>query len=551
MQLSESEILQSEKERERESRRKRRQTRGRRGINLPDREPLKTARTPAVFGLQQNTSQSAEGLNGSSDLYAPTANIGRLGGVGGEAGSRGGLGISTRRAAAAAANAHIAPHSVHDYGTPTPGPEGPMSFASGRKLASKRRRMESYAIHFEYPGGLGRVDESESRGPNFAPSLGEDGLGALGEDRSAELGNGPARGAQHHQHASLTYQQNSGPHTLTTTPSTPVAWNMAKPEEAATQHPTWHDGQWHCSNCGVPGSLDSSRRKGPLGDKTLCGICGKFFHRHRKARPVEYTRDREHHRRELAARGVLNETVPIVDDGMQTQSVADSSALAPVAVAASTTAAAVPVSVETLEASSTTSSSLTVPLKVEKDVSFPNTRGNSPDLPFEQVGSPEDSDSSDNSRPPSAIKKSASEAPRSQSPAKQSTPLTLPSLAGQQARPPSQDSPAPAPAQASSAPVQQQHQSPPDWLTQACHALRLRFPLDRFEIQLRPRGAGVPPPAVAEWRVRCQDCPGKLYTPGPGESLTNFEIHLKNRAHRAAVQKAVQAEGRKAYGSPS
>lgn len=36
-------------------------------------------------------------------------------------------------------------------------------------------------------------------------------------------------------------------------------------------------------------------------------------------------------------------------------------------------------------------------------------------------------------------------------------------------------------------------------------------------------------------RIRCQDCPGKLYNAGPGQSVTNFELHLKNRQHMSNV----------------
>jgi SWI/SNF-related matrix-associated actin-dependent regulator of chromatin subfamily B protein 1 len=36
-------------------------------------------------------------------------------------------------------------------------------------------------------------------------------------------------------------------------------------------------------------------------------------------------------------------------------------------------------------------------------------------------------------------------------------------------------------------------------------------------------------------RIRCHDCPGKLYTPGPGMTVENFEVHLKNRQHREKV----------------
>ena len=36
-------------------------------------------------------------------------------------------------------------------------------------------------------------------------------------------------------------------------------------------------------------------------------------------------------------------------------------------------------------------------------------------------------------------------------------------------------------------------------------------------------------------RIRCLDCPGKLYTPGPDVSVSNFEVHLRNRQHREKV----------------
>lgn len=73
---------------------------------------------------------------------------------------------------------------------------------------------------------------------------------------------------------------------------------------------------------------------------------------------------------------------------------------------------------------------------------------------------------------------------------------------------------------------------------------------DRFEII--PRGPS--------WRVRCLDCPGKvfffhfesycheswtdsfshavmiqLYNLGPGETMENFSVHFKNRKHRSNV----------------
>ena len=42
-------------------------------------------------------------------------------------------------------------------------------------------------------------------------------------------------------------------------------------------------------------------------------------------------------------------------------------------------------------------------------------------------------------------------------------------------------------------------------------------------------------------RIKCLDCPGKLYTPGPETGVTNFEVHLKNRVHREKVDIRVAA----------
>jgi SWI/SNF-related matrix-associated actin-dependent regulator of chromatin subfamily B protein 1 len=41
-------------------------------------------------------------------------------------------------------------------------------------------------------------------------------------------------------------------------------------------------------------------------------------------------------------------------------------------------------------------------------------------------------------------------------------------------------------------------------------------------------------------RIRCNDCPGKLYTAGPEHSIANFEVHLKNRQHKTNVEKRIE-----------
>ena len=43
-------------------------------------------------------------------------------------------------------------------------------------------------------------------------------------------------------------------------------------------------------------------------------------------------------------------------------------------------------------------------------------------------------------------------------------------------------------------------------------------------------------------RIRCNDCPGKLYTAVPGKVLEDFEVHLRNRLHR---EKVAERQGRR------
>ncbi|KAI9845230.1 MAG: SWI/SNF chromatin-remodeling complex subunit [Sclerophora amabilis] len=103
---------------------------------------------------------------------------------------------------------------------------------------------------------------------------------------------------------------------------------------------------------------------------------------------------------------------------------------------------------------------------------------------------------------------------------------------------------------------------PPTWLTSSLSKLLASYPTDSFEGTMRyaavdtTTGAAVPnqviqqhtasqtplPPTIKyQWlpRIRCNDCPGKLYTSGPGTSVDNFEIHLKNKAHRERVEKRI------------
>lgn len=95
---------------------------------------------------------------------------------------------------------------------------------------------------------------------------------------------------------------------------------------------------------------------------------------------------------------------------------------------------------------------------------------------------------------------------------------------------------------------------PPVWLVQSLKKFKEQdtYKNDQFEGAMRytafdstrdapcpmpPPGAEIPSNVRFYWlpRIRCLDCPGKLYTPGPEMTAINFEVHLKNRQHREKV----------------
>lgn len=533
VQLSEAEVERHERDRERETKRKRRQTRGRRGVNMPDRDPLKTQRTPAICGLQATQIEAAGGaavVAAAAGTSAPAVP------------EMTGVRTSTRRAAAAA-NASF--HAQSDFDTPTPAPEPRPSVGPA---SAKRRRLEDYSVHFKYPGGLGREDTAN---PKFAPSATGEGktsravaTTAAVDGTMALLGNDTLQ--------DLSPGKDSRPATATSTAPTP---KFARSEDIAKQHPNIIDGQWYCSNCGIPGWLTLGRRKGPAGEKTLCGVCGKFWHRFRRMKPVEYTRDEAYHKSGGAAGGTLQANGLLADD--------DSSSM--------------PTGENTPSNDIRAHSPSGRGIRVKNDEQA-STRGTTPDLPFQPVGSPSDSESSERSQSPRASRRQSPRKTTMDGPAGRARILSpeksdaLPSfkrrdsvLAAQAAGataaaahaaassdPTAITSMSPAPGvggesiavAASSASPQAgptanavtagPRPTPPDWLKASAESLRGKYTHDRFE--LRPKGVG-------EWRIRCLDCPGKLYNPGPGETLTNFEVHLKNRAHRANVAARLEKGG--------
>jgi len=101
------------------------------------------------------------------------------------------------------------------------------------------------------------------------------------------------------------------------------------------------------------------------------------------------------------------------------------------------------------------------------------------------------------------------------------------------------------------------HQAPPPpWLKDALDELRAKNPGEQFEATMRysvtdqntsqsvkldslSGSATLPAGYKAQFlpRIRCVDCPGKLYNAGPGHTVENFQMHLNNRQHRQNVDK--------------
>lgn len=100
--------------------------------------------------------------------------------------------------------------------------------------------------------------------------------------------------------------------------------------------------------------------------------------------------------------------------------------------------------------------------------------------------------------------------------------------------------------------------SPPDWLLEGLDKLRVdkAYKEDKFQATMKHTAidptTGGPVPAVENNRhfehkyvprIRCLDCPGKLYVTGPGPTCERFEAHLKNRKHREAVEDRLNQDG--------
>ncbi|SCV68409.1 BQ2448_530 [Microbotryum intermedium] len=310
--------------------------------------------------------------------------------------------------------------------------------------------------------------------------------------------------------------------------------------EALGLHPHIIDGAWYCANCGVPDSIAVGRRKGPTGANSLCGQCGKFFHRYRRNRPCTYTTDPETHRQAKEALDAAAAAAKLAKNQAAAQ------ARAAAAAAAAASAAAIG------DEASMASAKLSM-LSTASDRGGTATRDNSSE---ESGNDDDDSDDGSSVTGRSARPKHSNRSPRGPSPFARegSTDSDLSSASDSPRRPSTSDvrtmsiggkgipplpTHAPAPSFSSNAarstrPADSGPPVPPTWMHAAAAELRAKQVDDRFDIIPRPRP--VDPTAVQEWRIRCLDCPGKLYNVGPGETLDNFSVHFKNRVHRGNVE---------------
>ncbi|EUC61258.1 SNF5/SMARCB 1/INI1 family protein [Rhizoctonia solani AG-3 Rhs1AP] len=465
--LQEAEIERNERERERELKRKRRQTRGRRGIVLPDRDLQKTHRTAIGYAeIEPSPAQQA------AQQQAP---------------------VTFRRAAAAAASLTIANLAATENGTspvqtPMHIPEKqPVLMQQQQQqppppLPPKQKRQRTGVL--QPPPLPKHVFLSRSADP--APSTGLDSDAAA--QARADFGDAAPEGP-----ASPTGEEDGQQAMLKRVLEKEGA------ESAEGLHPNMIDGTWHCSNCGCPESISVGRRKGPLGQGTMCGECGKFWHKHRKPRPVEYNTSIEYHLN-------LKKLAKLKKRGGKANVNVNPS-----------------------------------PSKPPSGTPAVNGRDSlSPSPPPQKPLDPGSPDSTIGPDSPKADPPSLSLPPPVEEQKPTPSPAPAPSEEPSQSAPEANGTPPPAASPQSQVSTQTRDGVPmPGWILDCLAATQRRYVNDRIDVIAKPRANENEAPA---FRLKCLDCPGKLYTPGPDQTLSNFEVHLKNRGHRSNVNKRVITE---------
>ncbi|KEI38081.1 uncharacterized protein L969DRAFT_567229 [Mixia osmundae IAM 14324] len=475
-QLLPDELDRNEKEREKEIRRNRRQTRGRRNVvSLPDRDPLKTARTllPAPGATMARSDYDAEletyVYHASAIARPPVANNGEI------------SARATRRARRAGIDptreASIISDAYPDLDDLRP---------------SKLRRRKRGARDSEALRDTLSPPPNMSNGASPRPS------------RQTELGAIAAKK------------------------------KVKAPTLTSNLHPHIIDGVWHCGNCGAPDGAALGRRKGPDGQISLCGACGKHYNRFRRHRETDYSTSSDYHL-SLLSKPELDRlrakqaktAVPTLPTPMPYQQEKPPARNA-----------APPTIVPKREPKREVSEPLT-PLPVEEPEITPTASSRAvngmPSVPASTASSSRGSsvlDTDEEGAKKAQSKQAASHKPDHSPHLQPYAPSSSSVGSSRSASPKTALHIKPAQIE-KPMPSLITEDAPPVWMLAAAAELRAAKPDDRFDIIPRPK----PPDPLAprEWRLKCLDCPGKLYVPGPGESLANFEVHLKNRVHRLNV----------------
>ncbi|KAG6916643.1 hypothetical protein DXG01_006064 [Tephrocybe rancida] len=493
--LSDGELDRTEKDREKDmTRRRKRNTRGRRGVALPDREPIRTYRTPAIGFPELDPATLALAAAASAPM--------------------------SRRAAAAAASLTIANMVASENGTAfMPQVAVPASAVAPPPVVKDKKSAKG---HFKAPSFPQDVLRPRAQVGAPTPSTAAD-VSTL----PAPLENDPP--PPFVTSTVMTISSGApdsarGSRVVTARRAKELEREAKEKEFADGQHPNMIDGVWHCSNCGCPDSIAVGRRKGPLGDKSQCGVCGKYWHRHRRPRPVEYNPDPNFH-------------IGLKRDIEQSKVMASAKKKGAAAALRAQSAT---------QANTPATSEPQTPSRSNGDFDVSARQSPVPDYraisPVSTASSASEPPLAQRARTNGAVRRISSPPPP-ETPAPQTSPAK-PDNASPSKTPLSKDiSKTTAPLSPMS-PIRVAE--PPSYLSTAKAALMAKYPNDKFETILRKVNATSSP----EWRIKCLDCPGKvlmrgrpqLYTPGPGETLSNYEVHLKNRQHRQRVNERLNNE---------
>ncbi|KAJ7782721.1 hypothetical protein B0H16DRAFT_1709569 [Mycena metata] len=462
------------------------------GVPLPEREPIRTYRTPAIGFPEPDPAVVAA-------VAAATAPM-------------------SRRAAAAAASVTIANLVASENGDRGFMPSSLPALPAPPPLILKEKTTKGF---FKPPPYDPLVLRPRAKIPAPIPSSAVD-VSTL--PPPLEDDPPPPPTSSRARAAPVSMSDNRTPRTLNLKRGKGNERLAKEREFADGQQQNMINGVWHCSNCGCPESIAVGRRKGPLGDKSQCGTCGKYWHRYRKPRPVEYNSDYDHH-----AAGLKREA----DLARRRKGRPPLSAATPLDISEP------PTPRDTEEGTSRQS-----PLR---DVSPVSTESSASEMPLAQRIKINHTPSTPPPPPPASAPVSVVAPPTpAPAPAPQPSPVVEPAsiplqfrvslrrLRLNRLRLPRRLLPLLPLHQV--VPLGPRPVEPPLWLQNAMTAMQLQpdYTNDRYEAVVKANAR------EWEWRLKCLDCPGKIYITGPGETLNNYELHLKNRLHRQRVNERIR-----------